>query len=335
MPNYYDDWLRLDDDLREQCAKAKKCIHEEELEWVRTKQDCRAALLCSRQNGFLTAGDISLAEIPPGWNTGKHSHGEEAIFIVKGKGCSVIDGKRYDWEDESCLSIPFGVAHQHFNLGNDTVRYLSVMALALEIFAVIAKVSQFENVSETHLHAFDEVPMAESDIHPEYGRIILRGKDAPLSKSEEQGTVYSEQTEEYYKYVPQEMKTPGIISHSGGNSKRYMRWKDTGFQNREVEITHLSYRKPGSRSGKHAHMEAILYCLGGEGYSILDGERIDWKNGSLLHVPGPQTVHQHWVTGNDYVKLLRISYGLRTKMLQALVKKVFPYLYYEFADSGD
>src|SRR3990172_5569729 len=125
MANFYDRWLSLDDDWNEQTARARKCIQEEDLEWVRTKQDYRAALLCSRDNGFLTAGDIMLGEIPQGWNTGMHYQGEEAIYITKGKGCSVIDGKRYDWEEDSCLFIPFGVVHQHFNLGGDTARYFS------------------------------------------------------------------------------------------------------------------------------------------------------------------------------------------------------------------
>ena len=150
----------MDEDWNEQTARARKCIQEEELEWVRTKQDYRAALLCSRDNGFLTAGDIMLGGIPPGWNTGKHYHGEEAIYITKGKGCSVIDGKRYDWEEDSCLFIPFGVEHQHFNLGDDTARYFSVMAVALERFTGVAKFFQYDQAGETPLHALDDIPVA-------------------------------------------------------------------------------------------------------------------------------------------------------------------------------
>ena len=101
MANFYDHWLSASDDWKEQCAKARTSIQEEELEWVRTKQDYRAALVCSRDNGFLTTGDVMLGEIPPHWNTGMHYHGEEAIYILKGTGCSIIDGKRYDWEQDS------------------------------------------------------------------------------------------------------------------------------------------------------------------------------------------------------------------------------------------
>ena len=175
MDTFYDEWLRYWDDEQKERAQARNYIHEEELEWVRTKQDFRAALLCSRQNGFITAGEVMLGEIPPGWNTGKHSHGEEGIFIISGEGFSVVDGKRYDWDTGSCLFMPYGSIHQHFNNGDETVRYLSTMSLALERFASLARVVQYEEANETPMNE-PQVEMAESEVHPDYGRIVLRKK---------------------------------------------------------------------------------------------------------------------------------------------------------------
>lgn len=334
MTNFYDGWLRLAEEWKEESAGARKFIHEEQLEWVRTKQDYRAALLCSRENGFLTTGDIILGEIPAGWNTGKHYHGEEAIYIVKGKGCSVIDGKRYDWEEDSCLFIPFGVVHQHFNLGDDTARYFSVMAIALEKFVGVAKVFQFEEAAETHLHALDDIPVAESDIDPELGRIIMRAQDAPMMGAREWGEVWSKQTDEYSQSLAKEMRTPGVKGHRG-KMVRLMRWQDSGFKAREVEISGVMYDMPGTASGKHGHMEAVLYCLEGEGYSVVDNERFEWKKGTLIHVPGPQTTHQHFNTGKVEARHIRVNYGLRSKFFQPIAKRVFPYLYYEFSEYGD
>ncbi len=173
MSNFYDKWLNYWNEEQEERAKARKSIHEEELEWVRTKQDYRAAPLCTRENGFITAGAMMLGEIPEGWNTGKHSHGEEAMFIIDGEGFSVVDDKRYDWDTGSCLFMPYGSIHQHFNSGDRGVRYLSVMELALERFAGLAKVMQYEEARESPMEALG-VEKAESDIHPEYGRIVLR-----------------------------------------------------------------------------------------------------------------------------------------------------------------
>ena len=144
MANFYDEWLGYWDDEQEQRARARRWTHEEELEWVRTKQDYRAALLLSPQIGFFTTGNIMLGEIPRRWHTGKHSHGEEAIYILEGEGFSIVDGRKYDWDKGSCLFMPFGAVHQHFNSGDSTVRYISAMAISLERFVGLAKLIQYE-----------------------------------------------------------------------------------------------------------------------------------------------------------------------------------------------
>lgn len=68
--------------------------------------------MCDRSIGFITAGNIMVAKIPKGWRTGKHSHGEEAMYIIEGSGFSVVDGKRYDWDEGNCLFMPFGSVHR-------------------------------------------------------------------------------------------------------------------------------------------------------------------------------------------------------------------------------
>jgi quercetin dioxygenase-like cupin family protein len=52
-----------------------------------------------------------------------------------------------------------------------------------------------------------------------------------------------------------------------------------------------------TRSGKHRHQGGvIIYVLDGVGYSIVDGERVDWKKGDLVLLPmKPEGVeHQHF-----------------------------------------
>ncbi|MBI4295558.1 MAG: cupin domain-containing protein [Chloroflexi bacterium] len=329
MGNFYDQWLNLWAEEQEERARARKCIHEEELEWVRTIQDYRAALLCARDNGFVTSGAAMLAEIPKGWSTGKHSHGEEAIFIVDGKGFSIVEGKRYDWDTGSCLFMPYGISHQHFNSGDSPVRYLSVMALALERFAGLAKVMQYEEAHEIAMGEPEGIDKADSDIHPEHGRIVLRLKDAPVQVGGEQTAETSRRDDEFNQSIAKEMRSAASGGHHG-RSIALMRDPGNGFKAKEIEMTHVMCDGPGMHSGKHAHMEAVIYVLQGQGYSVVNGQKVDWKKGTLLHVQGPQTVHQHFNTGNSESQMLRIHYGLRSRFLQPIAKKVFPYLYYEF-----
>jgi gentisate 1,2-dioxygenase len=50
---------------------------------------------------------------------------------------------------------------------------------------------------------------------------------------------------------------------------------------------------PGGSSDVHRHsFEAIGYVLRGHGYEIHDGERIDWREGDVVHIPA-NVWHQH------------------------------------------
>ena len=64
--------------------------------------------------------------VPPGSNVPpphSHAHSEELIYVLEGKGYSVVDGERHDWEAGDLLLLPIkpgGVEHQHFNTDPDT-----------------------------------------------------------------------------------------------------------------------------------------------------------------------------------------------------------------------
>ena len=105
---------------------------------------------------------------------------------------------------------------------------------------------------------------------------------------------------------------------------------ENNFKAREIEITHIMCDAPGMHSEKHAHMEAVVYVLQGEGYSVVEGQRIEFKKGTLMQVQGPQTVHQLGNnTGQVESQLLRIHYGLRSNYFQSIAQRVFPYLFLE------
>jgi len=52
--------------------------------------------------------------------SGKHRHqGGLVIYVIDGKGYSVVDGERWDWEKGDLVLLPLNpdeVEHQHFNL---------------------------------------------------------------------------------------------------------------------------------------------------------------------------------------------------------------------------
>lgn len=85
--------------------------------------------------------ELSIHEIPANGHTSTHRHSfQEQMFILKGKGYSFVNGKRYDWKAGDSLAIPVWTWHQHFN-GSQTerVRYFSFTdAPFLEFLALAA-----------------------------------------------------------------------------------------------------------------------------------------------------------------------------------------------------
>lgn len=73
--------------------------------------------------------------------------------------------------------------------------------------------------------------------------------------------------------------------------------KDTPLQN-WVVFTH----EVRTASGKHRHQGGlIIYVIDGNGYSIVDGERIDWAKGDLVLLPLREkgVEHQHFNSNPD------------------------------------
>ena len=73
--------------------------------------------------------DAAAFAAAPGWSvfqhdirrhSGKHVHqGGLVIFVLEGRGYSVVDGVRYDWKKGDLIVLPIkpgGCEHQHFNL---------------------------------------------------------------------------------------------------------------------------------------------------------------------------------------------------------------------------
>jgi gentisate 1,2-dioxygenase len=60
----------------------------------------------------------------------------------------------------------------------------------------------------------------------------------------------------------------------------------------------------GKRSGAHRHIyEETNYVLSGQGYSIIEDQRYEWKKGDTLVIP-VFAWHQHFNTGKETARFL-------------------------------
>ena len=109
MKNFYDDWLEAQDKIQDYFLTSPVVARDKEIPWVTTPQDAKVKLMVANHLGFTTMGsNVLKSEIPVGWHTGKHRHGEESMHILEGKGFSIINGQRFDWHESSTLQIPSG-----------------------------------------------------------------------------------------------------------------------------------------------------------------------------------------------------------------------------------
>ena len=330
MANFYDEYLEFWAVGNAKKQDSRAVIHEEELEWVETDQDTRTALMAAPENGFATWGsEYLISEIAPGWHTGKHEHGEEAIYIVEGEGFSVVNGVKYEWNKHSVLWMPFGSQHQHFNTGTTTARYFSAMALHLEHWMGIGKLDQLDLKGPTD--SYQDFTVSTTGFDAQNRRICLREEEQEERTLDDMSA--EEMAEVSGEAIPIDPDGPRPTEMSRGGHRDFTRplmdrGGKNGFQNKEVEISTLMGDQVGHHGGKHAHMEAVLYMVDGEGYSEVGGVKVPWKKGSLLHVQGPQTPHQHFNTGNQRVEMLRAAPGMRFNFMQRISKERFPYLWY-------
>jgi len=286
MQDFYNAWLAESERVEKAVQEAPRIARGKDLNWVRTRQDSKAALMIAPETGFPTGGSLLMrAEIPVGWHTGKHLHGEEAIYIERGEGFLLLDDIRYDFRPKTIFHIPYRSTHQLFNTGNEPVGYLSGLAWPLEASIYMGRMEQIEDTGQNDPAALARVPSENSQYWPTDGRrISMHEEQFELSDESKHGATYF------------------LMGRSGVQN---------GFKATSVAISSIFVDVPHSKSHSHSHPEAYLYALQGNGYSEIGGKKYEWEQGDAVHVPPGMMHHQHFNPSDSDTKELRFEYGIR------------------------
>lgn len=131
-------------------------------------------------------------------------------------------------------------------------------------------------LSDAEMHPYDKVrAMLDSRIQrSKEGRIVIRAADRP----------YTQSRQDYARRYVFPVSGDGVID-------------DTALQDWLV-FTHVIH----TMSGKHVHQGGLaLHILRGKGHTIIDGKRMDWKEGDLVLLPVvPGGIeHQHFNDNPD------------------------------------
>jgi mannose-6-phosphate isomerase-like protein (cupin superfamily) len=116
------------DTRRQRAAKGAILIKGSEQAWELNRQ--------GRCRFYAHLGRTDLAN--PDWicfrheihtHSGMHVHqGGLALFVTKGRGYTICNGRRADWKAGDVILLPIepgGVEHQHFNLGDEPCEWIA------------------------------------------------------------------------------------------------------------------------------------------------------------------------------------------------------------------
>jgi quercetin dioxygenase-like cupin family protein len=151
--NYWDELLALRDRQRANRKTAMQVVKGSELPQEVNKQGLmRWYLHPSITDTTLTTLMFYEQEIPPGSRSGKFKfQGEQVIYILEGKGYTLVDGVKHHWEAGDVLNLPIrkpGIIVQHVN--EDPVVPAKFVAAEPNYFACtgVDRGSGFEQIEE-------------------------------------------------------------------------------------------------------------------------------------------------------------------------------------------
>ncbi len=125
------------------------------------------------------------------------------------------------------------------------------------------------------------------------GKIVLRGKEVPWRQG-------------------RQALSKSFLSSHGTN--------DTAAQDWVCFIHDVKHQ-----SGKHRHQGGIqLFVLEGEGYTMVDGKRVDWEKWDLIVLPVRPNgcEHQHFNEKGKTAKWMAFRYSPFTKVLGSMFEQV-------------
>lgn len=122
--NGYQYLIELRDKQRKQAENAVSVVKGAELPWeINPQGKMRWYMHPSIKDIGINTYLMFVQEIPGGSRSGRQRYqGGMVIHILEGRGYTLIDGVRHDWEAEDIVQLPLrpaGIVYQHFNSDPD------------------------------------------------------------------------------------------------------------------------------------------------------------------------------------------------------------------------
>ena len=230
----------------------------------------------------------------PGEIAEAHRHTAAAIrFVIEGEGAfTVQEGERFRMQEGDLVLSPSWAWHDHNNPTDKPVIWLDCLDAPLVGYLDAMFQEPFpEDVQPvTKPVGFTNASIGNGLMRPDLGEV--HGGALPLTYrwDEAYGALLGYGEEDPFDGVIMEYANPV----TGGHSMPTLALK-------------LQRLAPGSHTDAHRHTSSVVYHVAkGEGYSIIDGKRLDWSRGDTFVLPS-WALHEHGADSQDDAVLFSMS----------------------------
>ncbi len=258
-------------------------------------------------NGLAPGTSVSLSVLNPGERTRPIRHNVSLVnFCIRGRGTSVIDGRRIRFEQFDVWNTPPWSVYEHVNDTNELqVRLTYSNAPLLEKL----NVHIIEEEPEEHPRPEARGPRPDQEEHP-YGTFELSTDGAflmPYEKLIHPDVVSMKALHWPWKKVKEELDKLTALGSSYTGRRLYLLYNPaTGRTNgtSHTFFATMCLRPANIVDRPHRHTaSAINYFFKGSGSSVIEGRRYEWKAGDLMLTAPGWAIHNHSSHDEDVYEL--------------------------------
>jgi quercetin dioxygenase-like cupin family protein len=249
-----------------------------------------------------------------------HRHTVEAVIYFKqGRGYSVIDGVRFDWEAGDLLCVPVFAWHRHHTESDEPRVHYAATTGPLSMYMGTA-VYEDDRYPELWVHADGGEGAKRTLIpggseEPAGQRILLdQARYRPDERAAEgrptPAQLYFQQLQYAHEEEARRRAAPvlakGTELEFGATPMGRIAYAVDARIGFHVKLLSTLFAEipPGKRSGAHRHLyEETDHVLSGKGYVVVDDRTYAFKEGDTLIIP-VFTWHQYFNEGDEPARFL-------------------------------
>jgi len=247
------------------------------------------------------------------WKSLGHRHTVEGIiYVERGEGYSVIDGIEYRWKPRDLICVPLFAWHRHVVTSDEQMVYVAATSGPLSMYLGLA-VYEDERFPEHWIFADKGEESLKTLILGKTGgpegstKVVLGTKAVAVSKADQlylDALNFAPREEESRRAGKVQVRGDELVFEPTRMGRIAPAIEAaTGFHVQTIG-TLFAEIPSGKKSGAHRHSyEETEYVIAGNGYTIVEDQRVDWKEGDTLCIP-VFSWHQHFNTGKQTARFL-------------------------------